>query len=265
MEENEIRGAVSFEAENYVPLPLESVYLDFQIIPLFSGCKVDHADVLIAALPKETVNPYVSCLKAAGLKPMALEIESQAISRSLVQGETSEFPVLLIDFGALRTSFIIFAGHSIRFTTSIKVSSQILTESLAKNLEIETEEAEKIKIQQGLGEKDSKVFKALIPCLTDLSEQIKKYLHYYDTHIFHDHLPPENKMVKKIIISGGGANLKGLPEFLASELNLPVLMANPWININNGKTKKEILPKEKALGFTTALGLALRGIDNFND
>jgi type IV pilus assembly protein PilM len=267
MEESEIRGAVSFEAENYVPLPIESVYLDFQIIPLIPGCKTDHADVLIAALPKETVDPYVSCLKAAGLKPLAMEIESQAISRSLVQDEVSEFPILLIDFGALRTSFIIFAGRSLRFTTSIKVSSQILTEALSKNLKIKIEEAEKIKIKQGLGEKDSKIFQALIPCLTDLSEQIKKYLHYYDTHIFHDHLPLENKLVKKIIISGGGANLKGLPEFLSSELNLPVQVANPWVNINQGKTAKNkvVLPKETALSFTTALGLALRGIKNFND
>lgn len=265
MNREEIRKAVFFEAENYIPLPINQVYLDFQVILPLSG-HIDHTDVLIAALPKKIIDPYLSCLKEAGLRPLALEIESQSVARALIKNEVSEFPVLLIDFGAKRTSFIIFSGHSLRFTTSIPVSSQSFTQALAQSFKIEAQEAEKMKIKYGLGEKNSEIFEALVPCLTDLSEQIKKYLNYYQTHIFHDHLPPLNKAVKKILISGGGANLKGLAEFLSFELKMPVELANPWINILSQKNK-EIpgLPQEKALGFTTALGLALRGIKNNHD
>src|SRR4030042_5243540 len=276
LSEDEIRKAVFFEAENYVPLPIHQVYLDFQIIPPFRT-HLDHTDVLIAALPKNIVDSYLVSLKRAGLKPLALEIESQAIVRALIKTEVCEFPILLIDFGAIRTSFIIFSGYSLRFTTTIQISSQSFTEAISQKLKIGLAEAEELKMKYGLEQGEgvqagtdisgkSEIFEALIPALTDLTEQIKKYLNYYHTHIFHDHLPQGNREVKKILISGGGASLKGLAEFLFLEIKLPVEFSHPWVNIFPGKMEKSIsLPIEKALSFTTALGLALRGVKNKND
>src|SRR4030043_2055349 len=129
----DMASAVVYEAENYIPLPIEEVYLDSQIVPPLYD-HLDHFDVLIAALPKKVVDPYLSCLKKAGLYPKALEIESLAIARALIKKEISPFPTLLIDFGATNTSFIIFSGYSVRFTNSIPVSSQQFTEAISKNL-----------------------------------------------------------------------------------------------------------------------------------
>ncbi|MBL7150150.1 MAG: type IV pilus assembly protein PilM [Candidatus Pacebacteria bacterium] len=264
MTEEELKKAVRFEAENYIPLPIEEVYLDFQIVkPLYNH--LDHLDVLIAALPKKTVDSYTSCLKKAGFIPWVLEIESQAISRALVKNGVSPFPLLLIDLGATRTGFIIFSGYSLRFTSSIPVSSQKFTEAISRSLKVSFSEAEKLKLKYGLGSKDKKegeaVFEALIPVLTDLIKQIKTHLSYYQTHAFHEHLPPDGKGVFKIFLCGGGTNFKGLGDFLSSELKIPVEISNPWINILP-EPLKEVpeLPYEKSLSYTTALGLALRGI-----
>ncbi len=91
MKEEEIAGAVRFEAENHIPVPIEDVYLDFQVIqPLYNH--LDHLDILIAALPKKIVDPYILSLKKAGLLPKALEIESSAIARALIKNEMSPFP-----------------------------------------------------------------------------------------------------------------------------------------------------------------------------
>ena len=97
--------------------------------------------------------------------------------------------------------------------------------------------------------------------MTDLTEQIKKCLDFYWTHTSHEHLLPDGKGVEKIFISGGGANLKGLADFLSSDLGIPVALGNPWINILP-EPLKEVpeLPFEESLKYTTALGLALRGI-----
>jgi Tfp pilus assembly PilM family ATPase len=101
----------------------------------------------------------------------------------------------------------------------------------------------------------------LVPPLIDLAEQIKKYLDYYQTHTSHEHLPPNGKKVEKVLLCGGGANLKGLVDFFSQELNLPVELGNPWINILPEDQKKvPQFPLRKALTFTSALGLALRGI-----
>ena len=272
--EEDLKSAVIYEAENYIPLPLENLYLDFQIIPPVIN-HLDHLDILIAALPKKTVNPYLSSLKLAGLQPLVFEIESQAIARCLIKNETTTSPQLLIDLGATRTSFIIFSGHSLRFTSSIPVSSSNFTEIISKNLRVSLAEAEKLKLKYGLEEKikikiknglvikgeKGEIFEALIPALVDLIQQIKRYLDYYQTHASHEHLPPNGRGVSKILLCGGGANLKGLPDLLSLELNLPVELGNPWINIlPEEQTAVAELSSSESLKYATALGLALRGI-----
>ena len=293
--EEDLKSAVIYEAENYIPTPLEEVYLDYQIVPPIYD-HLDHLDILIAALPKKTVDPYLSALKLAGFVPKVLEIESMAIARALIKGGATTQPILLIDLGATRTSFIIFSGQSLRFTTSIPVSSTSFTEIISKNLGVTLAEAERLKIKYGLEEKikinigdektnikkeRGKIFEALIPALIDLVQQIKRYLDYYQTHASHEHLPPttfqknnsnkhkpqkvvgglppDGKGISKIYLCGGGANLKGLCELLSLELKIPVEMGNPWVNILI-KEKKEVpeLSFEESLKYTTALGLALR-------
>jgi len=264
MGDEELRGAVLFEAENYIPLPISDVYIDFQVVPPLYN-HLDHLDVLIAALPRKIIDSYVSVLKKSGLQPKVLEIESLAIGRALVKNGVSPFSTLLIDLGATKTSFIIFSGSSVRFTSSIPVSSQNFTDAIARALKIHGKDAEELKVKYGLAEKEHKegleIFEALIPSFTDLVEQIKTHLYYYQGHAQHEHLSPNGKGVAKILLSGGGANLKGLSSLLAAELKIPVEIGNPWVNILP-EPLKEIpeLHFDKSLSYTTALGLALRGI-----
>ena len=289
MSKQDLQSAVVYEAENYIPLPIEKVYLSFQVIPPARN-HLDHLDVLIAALPKQTVDTYVSCFKKAGLKPIALEVESLAVSRALIKNETTASPVLLIDLGANRTGFIVFAGHSLKFTSSIPVSSQSFTNIISKTLRVDIVKAEKLKLKYGLKEK--KVFDALIPALIDLVEQIQRYLDYYQTHTSNEHLSrkmrdkrpvsPEKMNypaqrggvslqassfggeIKKIFLCGGGAKLKGFTDFLSDQLKITVDVGNPWINIlphDFSLPKKSLIyEKEESLRYTTALGLAIRGI-----
>lgn len=276
----ELKEAIRFEAENYIPLPLHEMYLDFRVVrPLYDH--LDHLDVLIAALPKKTIDPYVSCLKNAGLVPLALEIESEAISRALVKNGVSSSPLLLIDIGLTRTSFIIFSGHSLRFTSSIPISSAKFTKAIAKSLKLDPKSAEKLKIRYGLGGpkavhlkgkrvdglafkkeilQEGKALKALTPVLEEFKGEIKKYIDYYKSHDSNEHLPSDGKGVAKILLCGGGANLKGLCQLLSSGLGLPVKLANPWVNIlAEGEKETPEISFKKSLAFTTALGLALRG------
>ena len=112
MEKKELTKAAKYEAENYIPLSIKDVYLDSQIVEPVYDHK-DYLEVLLSALPKKTVDPYVEVLAKAGLKPVALELESQPTVRAVVKDQLSPTPLLIIDLGATRTSFIIFSGHSI--------------------------------------------------------------------------------------------------------------------------------------------------------
>lgn len=259
LKEEELKEAVKFEAANHIPLPLAEVYLDFEKVESISNQEA-YQEVLIAASPKNLTDSYLRALKGAGLQPLSFEVECLAIVRALVKKGIISRPLLIIDFGETRTSFIIFSSKSLRFTSTIPISSQGLTENIAKNLKISFQEAEKLKREEGLkGKKE--IFESIIPPLTDLVEQIKTHLEYYHSHLPKSQLKRDGKRLEKILLCGGGSLLKGLVEFLASNLKVEVLLGNPWVNILSFPVKEiPPLPFEKSLPYTTALGLALRAI-----
>ena len=267
LKKEEVRGAVLFEAANYIPVPLDEVYFDFEVVqrPALSEVSaplVDKAqgsaggsmEVLVAATPKKIVDSYVSALKLAGLKPFFMEVESLSLSRALIKQGVNHRPLLIIDFGQFRTVFVIFVGQSLRFSSTIPVASKDLDYLLMKQLNITLAEAEKIKQTEGLWG-DSKILDIIVPVLTDLTEQIKKHLDYYHSHSPLNHVP---HFVEKIVLCGGGANLKGLASFLTDTLKIKIELGNPWVNVFSGSCK-EILPVslEESLSYAAAMGLAL--------
>lgn len=229
MSKKELKTAVFFEAENYIPLPINDVYLDFQrIMPI--NKILDYMDVLVVATPKKIVDSYVSCLKSAGLIPVALEVESQSILTSVVKNEKSEQSLAIIDIGEDATSFIVFCGCSIRLTHSIPVS-------LAQVSSLTSRKTAEKKI------------------LDELVLQIKKYIEYYQDHASREHISAKSG-IQKVVLCGGGSLLKGLPEFLTKKLGIQTELANPFINMPQKKiTTQDFLP------FATALGLAIKGVN----
>jgi len=221
---DELKSAVIFEAENYIPLPIDQVYLDFEVIVPIKD-SLDHTDVLVAATSKKIADSYVSCLKSAGLIPVALEVESQSTLASLIKEKTSEFPVAVIDMHENTANFIVFCGHSIRFTCSIPI---------LKALQPKTKASE------------------------NFISQIKKYIDFYQEHASHEHLFNPSG-IKKIILCGEGSSSKGLQEFLAEKLSVQTELGDPFINFSGAKRRK-INPGD-FLTFTAALGLAAKGID----
>ena len=285
MNPEELEKAILFEAENHIPVPVKESCLGFEVIePLVNH--LDHFDILLAAIPQKIVDPYIRVLKAASLRPCALEIESSSTSRALIKNGITPNPVLLIDFGATRTGLIVFSGRSIRFTSSFLTSSSDLTEALASKLGISSVEAERIKVNYGLEAKtkvrleektgdselekeileDHRVIQILEPALSQLVSEIKNFLDFYYSHASHEHSSPSRHEVKRVLLSGGGANLKGLDRYLTRELSLPVVLGNPWVNVLDDP--QERVPEaylRRSLSYTNALGLALRGIMTADD
>lgn len=265
MKPEEIRKAVTFEAENYIPYSMDTVYVDFQVVEPAHE-RVDHLDVLIASLPRVTVDSYVSALRKAGLRPKVLEIESFATARALVEGEVAPVPLFIVDVGATRTGLSVYSGYSLQFATSIPFSSAQCTQAIAKTLRVDHLKAEELKKTYGIDssqEVGRAISAALTPLFAEFVEQVKKYGEYNESHLPHQHGVGKNRKIKKMILCGGGSNMRGLPEFLTKKLKLEVAIGNPWVNILSSESK-EIPPLSlsDSLQYTTALGLALRGVQN---
>jgi type IV pilus assembly protein PilM len=279
MTEKELAVAVPLEAENYLPLSPKDCYLDFEVVPPFVN-HLDHLDVLLAAVPRNTVDQYLRVLKMAGLSPLAFEIESLAVSRALIKNNVSSQTVLLVDLGATRTGLVVFSGTSVRFTTSLEISSSQLTQDLASGLKVALAEAEKIKVNYGLQAQtkvrlkertgdlnldrevleDGRISQILYPTLSRLMGEIKSYLNFYVSHSGHEHLLADGLQIRKILLAGGGAKLKGLDQFFSQGLGIETQVADPWINAlidPQAKIPGRFFPR--SLSFTVAIGLALRG------
>jgi len=71
---------VEAELPKEIPLPKENIHYDY--VPV--GSTEDHLLVLVGAIERDVVNEYTEVLKEAGIKPLAMEVEAQAIVRALL-------------------------------------------------------------------------------------------------------------------------------------------------------------------------------------
>ena len=255
IKEEEVAEAIKWELEANIPHAIDEIYYDWQIIQA-PQTNQKQLDILVGVLPKKTVDPYLDALKKADLKPFIFEIESVATARALIKDGYSEEPIAIVDMGAKRTSFFIFSGRTIYFTTSLPICNNSLIKTLSAHLDISIAKAREIKLKVGLDSKHpkSQIFEALKPPLMELATKIKNFIDFYQ-----DHWPSSNK-INKVLLCGGGAKMVGLPEFLNAQLKLVIDLGNPWINISdNPKSAIGKLPFDDPPAYTTALGLALRG------
>jgi type IV pilus assembly protein PilM len=263
MERKELVLAVPLEAENYIPLSIDEVYLDYEIIPPVKNKEkdyFDHIEVLIVAVPKSIVDSYLSCVKKAGFVPVAFEAEGQAIARAIVKEEDVFSPLVLIDLEEDNTGFVVFSGNSVRFTSSIPISSKQIMSTISQSLKISLKEIEKLMSLEKTSVRLEKAIDAIKPIVDDLAKQVKKYINFYRDHSSYEYFLPDGKK-EKILLCGSGANIKGLSELLSKKLDMPVEIGNPFTNsvLLPKKIKNE--ENKNALDFTTAIGLAQRTLN----
>lgn len=252
----DVGNAIRWEIEAEIPLPLADVAFDYEII----SADADHLGVVLTAFPRVIVESYVRVLTRAGLRPVTLELESQAMVRALIPHTSENHARIIVDMGHTRTSFIIVAGRNIVFTTTIAVGGELLEEHISKALGVDRAEAALIKKENGLAKHayDGKTFGAMIPVLDALADELTRIMESYQRHVAHTHGGDAD--ITEIILSGGDANLLGLDTYLASATHIPVALADPFAAIAGalGGAVPPI-PKNEALAFSAAIGLALRG------
>lgn len=258
MSDTELDGAVPWELEQDIPMPLDQVFLDWQVV----NDGLDKIEVLVTATPKDYVDVLVSTLNLAGLAPVAFELESQATARSLVSADDAKNAVLILDLASLFTSFIIVENGSLQYTSNIPIGGNAFTESIARNLGLSVADAEKLKQEKGLlgDTKRGNVRQAILPILDNVVDEIKNVVRFHEEH------SQTKKSVTKVILSGGGAKLSGISDYISARLNLGavkpigrVVLGDPLVNLNLDLKQQFPIAKEQALGLATVLGLALRG------
>lgn len=251
MPPEEVANAISFQARQYIPVPIPEVVLDWSILkPIEAEKRPQNIQVLVVAVPNEIVNRYVRIAELSDIELAALEVETFGLVRALIKQNESNF--LVIDFGANSTNVSIIQRKSIRFSHSLDLSSTGFTKLISQSLDINFRRAEELKKEQGLkGEEENIVAPVILPLIDKIIFDIKKIVANFRRK------QSEEFNIEKVIITGGMANLPGLKDYLSEKIEKEVEIGDPFLEI---KTPPILSPLLKEIGpsFAVAIGLAMR-------
>lgn len=253
LSDQELSSAIRYAAEEFIPMPLADVNLNWQIL-LRSEEKTKKAKtvVLVIASPKNAILKYLKVLSMANLRPKVLETEIIAVTRSLVGNNPFSPSSLIIQLGATTTDFATVSKGLIWLTRSISTGGMALTRILAQQFNFEISQAEEYKKVYGMNQDqlEGKVYDALKPMLDIITGEAKRVIQAFQTKY-------PSSPIKRVVLSGGGAKMPGLVVYLANTLSLEVQEADPWYLITKDKSLVGKLAQEAPL-YSVAVGLALR-------
>ena len=274
MAEEELSECIEWHAEEHIPFDIAEVCLDYQILG-----STDHSlKVLIVACKRESVVILEEVIKLASQRAAVIDVEALALQNCYTYNyqPADNALVALVDVGASRMIIHIVRGRHFEFTRALAIGSDQYTDHLQKEMGLSFEQAEAVKLgmtpdlefksadlddaMAGLSKLltvDAQ-FESLLATVLNIFElEIKRTLDLYRWGS-----PAANTSIQKILISGGGSNLKGLRKFLSEKLELPVEPLNPFLRIkcDARRFSPELLARmgpEMAI----AVGLSLRGFD----
>lgn len=241
MPEEEIPKAVEFEARSHVPVPINEIELTWQAAGEDRGKSI----ITLVAVPKEILFRYRNICTQLNLTLKALEVETFSIIRAL--NLYDEEPVMILDIGAKNTNISIVSKGFLRASHNIDTSGRDLSNVISQGLGIPLNRAEEVKHEQGLLITDTaSISDLLYPVVDSILEEAKR--------------TAQEKGVlgslKRIVLTGGSASLKGLPEYMQKKFQIPIDIANPWATIEYDKRLVNAL-KNDTSSLTVAVGLAL--------
>jgi len=243
----DLSEAVRLEIEQYIPLPLNELYLDYSLIRRTDK----EIELLAVAVPKKIIDSYLALMKQLDLEVLAIEPTITAASRLFVQLDKANIPTILIDFGAVSSDIIVYDKALIASGT-VAGGGDNFTALIAQKLNISHQEAYFLKTEYGLGHgyKQKDIFAALGPLLEQIVQEIRRILRYYEEHF-------DAKKIDQIVTTGGGANMPGLNDYLTDTLRVPARSFEPWLELDFQSLQPPgTTDKSK---YVTVAGLALLG------
>lgn len=250
--ETDIRSAVEFDLEAHVPIPPAEALFDFEAVRRTEAGTI----VSVTAYAKRIVDEYREVFRRAGIMLNALEVESQGTARALITPTSAHEVIMVVDFGKHSTRIAVVDHGAVSFTATVDVGGDALTSAVKKHYKVEEAEAEVIKNEKGMltGEENRQLLETLMTTVSVLKDEVAAHLAYWSTASADVPRIP----VGRLILVGGNANLKGLPEYLARALGLPVTVGNVWSNAFSLDQYVPPLTFEESLEYAVAIGLALR-------
>ncbi|MBI2074542.1 MAG: type IV pilus assembly protein PilM [Candidatus Levybacteria bacterium] len=255
LSDKELSSAIYWEAEQYIPVPLQNVTLDWKVLqrPANSSGETK-MEVFLVGAPTSLIDKYQKVLMMSGLTISSIETEIISIIRALAS--SNKFPnSLILNIGAVSTSLAIIKENVIVFTYSISIGGIAINRAIATDFGFTMSQAEEYKRAYGISQDTlgGKIGQATAPVITSIVVEVKKALALYNEK-YKDAAP-----IQQILLCGGTAKLPGIDLFFAKNCGVETVIANPWNILASQQVPKEIL--DNAVDYTIAVGLAMRNYE----
>ena len=264
MTDAELRQAIRFESDKYLPFEADEVQIDCQRLTRKphaaaegAAAAQDQMSVVIAACKKTAIEERVREIAGHGLTPLAVDVDVFALANawelcglSDVLGEgTQERAIALVDVGASVTSINVLCGGETCFSREIGIGGQDMTQAAARRLGVENTEAEAIKRDpQG---REAEVSRAITPVLEDMVSELSLSLDYVENR--------EGLRVEEILLSGGGVLAPGTVAFLEQATGRTTRTWNPLEGLRVAESRVNLQEMQAyAPSLAVAIGLAAR-------
>lgn len=251
LSDSELAKAIRYQADQYIPMALDQVKLDWSVIDHSPDGK--HVEVLLVAAPYATTSKYLDILTKAGLQVLALETNATALARAFVPAASS-LAVMVLDIASLSVDLTIMHNNVPKLMRSIPIGGNTFIKSVSQKLAIDEIQAQQFIYKFGLTNTklDGQVLKSVTPALDSLVSEIQK-----SQKFFADRYPQAK--LEKLVLSGGTAAMPELPTFMANSIGLPVEFGNAWVSISYPASLQDKLMASSNV-FGVAAGLALRNL-----
>jgi type IV pilus assembly protein PilM len=257
MAEEQLQETIHFEAEQYIPFDISDVNLDFQILGE-SESNPNQMDVFLVAAKKEMVDDYINLVNLAGLNACTIDVEAFALQNTFEANyDTQKENLALIDIGASKTSLNILKDAASVFMRDVSLGCGQINQKIMSLIECSFEDAEQLKYGNKPDRLSPDDFKGIVSSVVaDWCTEIRRALDFfYSTY-------PQDQ-IKRIILSGGGANISEFRDLLATEASANVEMINPFQNFHiENKRLDDAFIKQIAPQAAICMGLAMRKVDD---
>jgi type IV pilus assembly protein PilM len=256
MPEEQLHESINFEAEQYIPFDINDVNLDFQILGVDEN-NPNQMNVLLVAAKKDMINDYINLIDLAGLNLGIIDIDAFALQNvfDLNYDDTGE-NITLIDIGASKTSVNIIKNKVSVFMRDVSLGCNQVSNRIMEAINCSPDEAEHIK----LGNKSSKIEPEVLSNIfrsvfSDWGDEIRRAMDF-----FYSTNPDDD--IKKIYLSGGGANILEFRELLAAQSGTEVLPINPIQKFAVDDSMDKDYLKRMGPQAAIAMGLSIRKVDD---
>jgi type IV pilus assembly protein PilM len=244
----EMRASLPFQVRDALPLPVEKSLLDFQALEDPGKAKTVRG-ILVAA-PKEPIIAAVQAIERAGLHVARVDVASLALLRAVsrLDGQVEA----IVDIGANATTVVVHTDGEPLIVRTVPRGGADITDQIAHRLGANRDEAESLKCRVGL-------LAAEGPETADvIREAIRPLLGEVRSSFAYVTSGERQTRVARLVLSGGSAQMPGLPEYLAQELGVEVVPADPSVRVRDlrGGRRDHLQPLQSSASIS--VGLTLR-------